>query len=239
MSPSSNASVPNATSPSGDEQAVASFARHLAHDLNNFATVIRTYSELLMADLPEGSTRNDAAEIYRAADTLIAYLQRVTRFARAGTGRPIPQALLPTVRAVVDEFLEARDASPVRLVDGGADAPTHAVYDGEWLRDALRELITNARDASPGTHSIEVIMSQADDAGVRWAVIDVCDHGPGFSDALRGTPEAPFVTTKLGVRGAGFGLTLADAFAEANGGRLRRTREAGVTRVSLWLRVHE
>jgi len=216
---------------------VASFARHLAHDLNNFATVIRTYSELLLADLPDGSTRSDAAEIYRSADTLISYLHRVTQFARAGTGQPVPQALLPTVRGVVDEFLEARELSPVRLVDAGEDAAEQAVFDGEWLRDALRELITNAREASPSTEAVEVVVRCGDNAG--WTVIDVCDRGPGFSSALRGDPETPFVTTKHGVRGAGFGLTLAAAFAEANGGRLRRARDAGVTRVSLWLRVHE
>ncbi len=223
--------------PVSPTQGVAPYARRLAHDLNNFATVVRTYSELLMADLPDGSTRSDAAEIYRSADAMIAYLHRVTRFTRAAVGRPVPISLIAVARDVVEEFAEARDLAPVHLI---GDSAVPVVADPEWLREALRELILNAREAAPPASRIDVVVSeQRERDGERRGVIEVCDAGDGFADSLEGAPEEPFVTTKVGVRGAGFGLTIATAVAEACGAHVRRAREDGVTRVSLWLRVHE
>ena len=75
------------------------YARKIAHDLNNFATVIRTYSELLLSELPaDGGTHADVSEIHRAADAMIAYVQRVARFARAGSMRVNPIDSMPYSR---------------------------------------------------------------------------------------------------------------------------------------------
>ncbi|MFO0094965.1 MAG: hypothetical protein ACK54K_11750, partial [Gemmatimonadaceae bacterium] len=70
------------------------YARQLSHDLNNFTTVVRTYSELLLTELPAAtSTHADVAEIQRAAESMVQYLQRVTRFARASSMRRSPVAV--------------------------------------------------------------------------------------------------------------------------------------------------
>lgn len=216
--------------------AIGYFARKLAHDLNNFATVVRTYSELLLNDLPDGSTHDDVAEIHRAADAMVVYLQRIARFARTASLRPVEFALWPAAQAVVDDFLEARDRAPVRI-SGASDAVVMA--DPHWLRDVLHELIDNARDVAPPTSIIDVVVheSRGTDAA-RWVIVDVCDRGPGFADSVAPNAEDPFVTTKDGIRGAGFGLTIASVFAEQSHGRLVRSREDDVTRVGLWLRVH-
>ncbi len=216
-------------------EALTRYVRHLTHDLNNFATVIRTYGELLLAELPDGATRNDVVEIHRAADSLIAYVQRVSRFARTPTMRLVPVPLESTVRAVAEEFAEARERAMVRLF--GA-APFDVVADPTWLTDVMRELVNNAREAAPSTSVVEIhVRRETDAAGRSWGVLEVCDRGAGFPDDLDGAPTDPFVTTKTGVRGAGFGLTLAAAFAHASGGALERVRDDGVTRVLLRLAV--
>jgi signal transduction histidine kinase len=219
----------------GPSPTTAAFARKLAHDLNNFATVVRTYSELLLTDLPPGGPRDDVGEIHRAADAMVAYLQRVARFARTSALRPAPRHVLPIVRDVVTEFAEARDQAPVQL---GETTEALVDVDPSWLRDVVRELVINAREAAPPDSTITIAVLAHESANdQRWAIIEVRDAGPGFAESVAGNAEDPFVTTKDGVRGAGFGLTLACAFADASGGRLMRTRDAGTTRVALWLPV--
>lgn len=230
---------PSASSPTHvPSPAVAMFARKLAHDINNFATVVRTYSELLLADIPAGPTRDDVSEIHRASDAMVAYLQRVARFSRTSSLRPTDLALLPIVQSVVAEFADAGTMAPVICV-GTTTAQVHV--DQTWCRDVLRELVINAREAAPASTTVTVSVSEfADATQTQWTIVDVRDRGVGFPAAIAANAEDPFVTGKDGVRGAGFGLTVAAAFADASQGRLVRSRvhdgDGELTSVALWLR---
>lgn len=229
----------------GPSPVLSTFARKLAHDLNNFATVVRTYSELLLADLPAGAARDDVGEIHHAADAMVAYLQRVARFARTSSLRPSPRHVLPVVRDVIDEFAatagqgSAEHASgPQATVTLSGASEALVEVDPAWLRDVVRELVLNAREAAPASSVITVAVLEHETANdQRWVIVEVRDYGMGFAPSVASNAEDPFVTTKEGIRGAGFGLTLAAAFAEASGGRLMRSRDAEMTRVALWLRA--
>lgn len=227
--------MPQAILTDAPAPSVTVFARKLAHDLNNFATVVRTYSELLLADLPPGSTHDDVSEIHRASDAMVAYLQRIARFARTNSLRPTEFALAPVVQSVIAELNGVGSDAPIQL-EGESATTVHV--DQAWLRDVLKELLVNAREAAPASTPVSVILRDAHDSeGVRWVVCDVRDSGSGFASTVSSHPEDPFATTKDGVRGAGFGLTLASAFANASQGRLVRSRVGEQTSVALWLRV--
>lgn len=221
------------------------YARKIAHDLNNFATVIRTYSELLLSDLPaDGNTHADVTEIQRAADAMIAYVQRVGRFARVGSMRPHPTDLDAIIGSVVAAL--PSDRVPVRFDSGSGTSLTSVSTDANWFADVLRELIQNARDASPSGGAVVVTRDARilDATGIfgastvpagKWAVVSVTDDGTGFADSVQTNAEDPFVTTKDGVRAAGFGLTLARSFARGHHGQVTRERANDRTVVSLWL----
>ena len=211
------------------------FARKIAHDINNFSTVVRTYSELLLADLPPGTTHDDVTEIHRAADATVSYLQRVVRFARVTNMRPTEQPVMSTVHEIVEDLAEARERAALCL---GSRSETPVSIDTAWLHEVLRELVVNAREAAPaGTTVLIDVRDDADVNGHVCVVIDVQDQGPGFAAVVEVNAEDPFVTTKDNVRGAGFGLTIAAAFADASRNTLVRTRVGETTHVALWLRA--
>jgi signal transduction histidine kinase len=230
----------------GDRHAaLGGFARKLSHDLNNFATVMRTYSELVLADLPTSNpTHADVAEVHRAANAMVTYVQRISRFARAASIRLQPHVL----GLLVDDAINAsgvNELAPVRvaIADDARRATVHT--DATWSIDVLRELLQNAREASPLGASVtltaDVRRVESDElhggqlvrAG-RWATVAVVDSGPGFAASVNATAEEPFVTTKEGARGAGFGLTVASALARAQHGVLTRERIDATTVVALW-----
>ena len=225
--------------------ALGLYARKIAHDLNNFATVIRTYSELLLSELPaDGNTHADVTEIQRAADAMIAYVQRVGRFARVSSMRANQNDLDAIIESVVVAL--PSDRVPVRFDNSIGTTLTSVLADANWFADVVHELVQNARDASPVGGTVVVtrdarvldttaaIGASKVPAG-QWAAVSVTDDGAGFADAVQATAEDPFVTTKDGVRAAGFGLTLARSFARGHHGHLTRERVNDRTVVSLWL----
>gem|GEM_PF-1154643 len=236
---------PNPERTSERHAALGLYARKIGHDLNNFATVIRTYSELLLSDLPADSTTHaDVSEILRAADAMIAYVNRVGRFARVGSMRANPADLDAAIANVISAL--PSNHVPVRFDTGTGAALTSVATDANWFADVLRELIQNARDASPAGGAVVVTRDARvlDTAAIfdastvppgTWAVVSVTDNGAGFADSVRANAEDPFVTTKDSVRAAGFGLTLALAFAHGQQGQLTRGRANDRTAVSLWL----
>jgi signal transduction histidine kinase len=204
------------------------FARRLSHDLNNYATVVRTYSELLLADLPPDSpSRADVEEIQRAAEGTVAYIQRVTRFSRAGMMRRGPVSVDDTL---ADLAASAAAECPGRAVTVQSATAASVATDAPWFRDALLELLRNAHDAAPAGTAIRV------EAHVQASLVAVrvADAGPGASGDA-GDLFEPFTSTKQGVRGAGQGLAMVKAFALAGGGDLTIERVNDETVVTLTL----
>ena len=224
--------------------ALSLFARRMSHDMSNFVTVVRTYSELLLADLPpDGPVHGDVEEIHRAADAMIEYMQRIVRFAR--TGGAVPGAL-SFDEAIADAVKSSAHSSRVR-VQLASDATVN--IDAILLADSVRELIANACEASPATSFVHVrtwnesVREAIVDGGMpidagAWSVLEIADEGPGFASEVAADALDPFVTTKHAVRGAGFGLSLARSAAWNGGGQMivetRSSAEPG-TRVRMWL----
>lgn len=224
--------------------ALSLFARRMSHDMSNFVTVVRTYSELLLADLPPaGATHADVQEIHRAADAMIEYMHRIVRFARSHSSRPgavqLDESIADTVRssAFADRVRVQLSSDAIVFVDAGS------------LADSVRELIANACEASPAGSIVHVrtwrerLAQPIVDGGMpieagTWAVLELADEGPGFSEDVRDDALDPFVTTKHAVRGAGFGLSLARSAAWNGGGQLVMERPNAAlpgTRVRMWL----
>lgn len=223
--------------------ALAVFSRRLSHDLSNFLTVIRTYSELLLADVsPDDPSRADLGEIGQAADETVAYLQRASAFGRALHAPVGPLAIDGLVTAATAQLL-ASGRGPIECeATSGARAQAAAGV----LAEALHELVTNAREAAGAAATLRVRTrhvvqdAPAIDGGVpipagAWGVIEVRDPGPGFAATLEPDACDPFVTSKAGVRGAGLGLAIARAAAWGAGGQLTLGRDGDETVARLYL----
>lgn len=210
-------------------ETIVRFARKVSHDLNNFSTVVRTYSELLLSDLPPDSpTYADVAEIQRAAESMVQYLQRITKFARAGSLKRAPVSVDAGAQDAVSLFATT---APTRLVQLVVQSGATILADQLWWRDVLLELLQNAHDAAP-TGSTIVVRTDRDGDSV---AVCVEDDGAGFPDAVLAHAVEPMVTGKAGGRGAGMGLAIVGAFVDTLGGTLEVERRDARTVVTVRL----
>ena len=214
--------MPTDTNAEPEREALVRFAKRVSHDINNFSTVVRTYSELLLSDIPESDPRQaDVVEIHRAADATVRYLQRVTQFSRADSMRRLPTLVddgIADAQAVLAAELGDR---AVNVTAGGGQI----LADARWWRDVVVELLRNAHAAAPAGSAI-VIRSAVQDAVV---TVDVEDEGDGIPADLASTVTEPFVTSQKGARGAGIGLAIVAAIVHTLGGSMHIDRIDGTT----------
>ncbi len=85
------------------------------------------------------------------------------------------------------------------------------------VSQALRSLVTNAQDASPGTAAVVVAVREDG----KLLSISIRDRGAGMPDEILARIGEPFFTTKPPGRGMGLGLFLARAVIEGVGGSLQ------------------
>jgi nitrogen fixation/metabolism regulation signal transduction histidine kinase len=104
------------------------------------------------------------------------------------------------------------------------------------VRQLLNNLVTNALEALDGISephlNIATRLEQAGDAA--YAMVIVCDNGPGFQRELLSRVFDPYITSKP--KGTGLGLAIVKKIVEEHGGRIEAdNRPEGGARVRVVL----
>ena len=168
------------------------------------------------------------------AERLKRMVAELLQFARPMDVRLGEVALGPLVAGAVEAARSAAgDAGPIDLsieIDASAtssrDADALFACDGELVRQAVINLVTNALQAPGRRGPVRVRISGGTD---RRALIEVIDDGAGVPEELVDRIFEPFFTTRP--TGTGLGLSVVQRIAEAHGGELshRATTGGGAT----------
>jgi len=215
------------------ERRMRRFLSDASHELRTPLTSIRGFAELYRqgAATPEELPRlmrrieDEGARMGLLVDDLLL-------LARLDEERPLARTVVDLVPLATDAVHDARAVDPDRDVTLDVVGTRFAVVGDEpRLRQVLANLVGNARKHTPAGTPIEVRL-QADDG---YVAVEVVDHGPGLSpeDAER-VFERFFRASESRTRaegGAGLGLAIVAALAEAHGGSVavRETPGGGAT----------
>ena len=93
-----------------------------------------------------------------------------------------------------------------------------ADVDPDRIRQALENLLHNARTHAPGSPIVVTLRREERDSGA-WAVMEVHDQGPGIAPTVLGQFMARFVCGQYS-KGLGLGLYLAHNIMKTHGGML-------------------
>ena len=176
------------------------------------------------------SARVEVARLDRLASNLLL-LARTTDGGLAIARESTDLAAL--LRDVTSSFgARSEQAGIALLVDALSTDPI--AVDPVRVRQAVSNLVDNALRVTPRGGTVTVRASDLD--GV--ATVEVVDTGPGFPPELRDTAFGLFVRGPVGARsadGAGLGLAIVAAVAEAHGGQTTIAAPVAGARVSITL----
>ena len=219
----------------------------VAHDFNNFLTVIVGSIELL-----RGSIGNDAVSRQRldmmanAADRATRLIRQLLAFARRQPLQPeivnlapVVHEVLPLVQRAVGESVTVECVIAAGLWNTSVDTAE--------FQAAVLNLAINGRDAMPdgGKLTIELGNASLDDAYAalhaevepgQYVLFAITDTGTGIDPATMAKVLDPFFTTKPPGEGTGLGLPQVYGFVKQSGGHLKIYSEPGEgTTVKLYL----
>jgi signal transduction histidine kinase len=199
------------------------FVADASHELRTPLTVIRGQIEVLAAqrepsvpeiEATEHVVRGEIARMTRLVDDLLL----LARSEQPEFLRPTPLDLEP----FLDDVWDATAAIAERDFEYGPIATGTLVADGDRVAQALRNLAANAARHTQAPHGVIRLSATAlDDGRVR---LSVEDDGPGIPAAERTRVFERFHRGENAPRsgpGAGLGLAIVLAIAEAHGGTAR------------------
>lgn len=223
-------------------ESVGRLAGGVAHDFNNFLTVIRGYTRMLAQGLESSSPlREDVAQMTAACDQALLLTQQLLAFSRR-------QELEPTVLDLNKVILNMAGILAHLLGDSIEVQITHSVREARVKADAgqmhqvILNLLLNARDAMPKGGSVRIETSEAElsDADLRrfpdavpgrYVMLSISDDGLGMNEATRAHVFEPFFTTKPIGKGTGLGLSTVYGIVRQTGGQIQveTERDRGTT----------
>ena len=223
----------------------------LAHDFNNWLTVILGNAEELVDALEAQPELRDIAHMIQMAGERGAELTR--RLLAFGRRQPLTPQILAVGEAIASiRPLIARSLPEnieLQLLDMERRWCVYA--DRAQLEAAILNLCINARDAMPegGKLTIQLLLVEMEDQKTEpgkplppgeYVVIAVADNGHGIPQDVMDHVFEPFFTTKDEASGSGLGLSMVYGFVKQSNGDVTIYSEPGHgTQVKLYLpRAH-
>ena len=212
------------------------FVAAVSHELRTPVAVINSAA----GNLADGVVGDPArvkrygATIQTEARRLGETVERVLQLAGLGSGRPLPTAPVSAASLVHDAVqqssLDAERAGVDVQVQVAADLPA-ILGDAGALQSAVQNLVGNAIKYAGDDRWVQVRVTSTGAVREREVRIAVEDHGPGLDADERQLVFEPFYRGRTAVanqiQGSGLGLSLVRRIADAHGGRVELTTEAG------------
>lgn len=216
--------------------AIGKMAAHVTHEIRNPLSAMGLNVEMLEEELshgdPPAEVKKLLASIHREVQRLEHLSEEYLRVARLPQPRMESEDVAATVREVVAFAAPELQVSGCTATVSVEPALPTALFDEAQIRQALLNLLRNAREAMPGGGPIAVHVS----AVGMSVVVDVDDRGGGIPESIRSRVFDPFFSTKG--EGTGLGLAITRHIVEAHGGTIVcEPRKEGGTRFRLALPI--
>jgi signal transduction histidine kinase/ActR/RegA family two-component response regulator len=218
-------------------EAVGQLAGGIAHDFNNIITVIKGYSELLVAHIRAGDPLARFAEqISQAGDRASALTRQLLAFSRKQKTERQP-ADIGLLAKNLGKMLSVLVGERYKLTYSFDPKLVRVMADPSQIEQIILNLVVNARDAMPHGGTIEIrtqtvqveelTAAKYESAPGRYARLSVIDSGTGMSPETLTKIFQPFFTTKEVGKGTGLGLSIVYAAAKQGDGFVQVESELG------------
>jgi len=196
------------------------FVSDASHELRTPLAAVRAYAELFergASTRPEDLERS-LSGIARESQRMTGLVEDLLLLARLDERRPLEREEVEFDALVAEAVDAARVLDPERPLELELE-PAVVVGDRDRLREIVDNLLSNVRSHTPPTAPVRVSLRR-DDGN---AVLAVSDSGPGLSHEQAARVFERFwrsdESRSRASGGAGLGLSIVAAIADAHGGR--------------------
>jgi CheY-like chemotaxis protein len=227
--------------------AIGRLAGGMAHDFNNFLTVINGFAALILKNMPELDPMHHGMElIAQTGERAAALIRKLLAFSRQ---QPVEMRVLD-----LNQILNEMNPMLERLIGEDVDLQIRTAAelqpvkaDPGQIEQVVINLVVNARDAMPvggvltiSTENVvlsnEFVAQQPDLKPGRYVRLSVCDTGMGMSDEVKEHLFEPFFTTKGKDKGTGLGLPIVYGIVMQSNGHIDVRSDLGKgTQMDLYL----
>jgi signal transduction histidine kinase len=219
-------------------ESVGRLAGAVAHDFNNFLTVIAGYSQIALKQLPpHHSLRGSIEEISKATTRATHLARQLLTFSQ----RQLSEAknyVLDDVLRDVEQMLARLIGSDIELVLSLHAGAGTILADPGHIEQVIMNLAVNAKDAMPngGRLLLETANLRVDEQGPQpseaappgvYVMLSVSDTGIGMPAEVKEHLFEPFFTTKQPGKGTGLGLSTVYGIVKQSGGSISVHSEPG------------
>ena len=219
-------------------ETVGRLAGGVAHEFNSILTAIIGQSELLLGDLPAGSSMaKSATEISKAAGRAATLTRQLLAYGR--------KQLLQPETLDLNQVLASMEGMFHHLMGGDVDTQIVPALDLQTVKadagqieQVIINMAINARDAMPngGKLTLETANVSFDQESVSrypelkpgdYVMVAITDTGTGMSEEVKARVFEPFFTTKGIGQGTGLGLSTCYGIIKQSGGHISVYSELG------------
>jgi len=205
--------------------AIGRLTANVGHEVKNPINAMVVHLELLRGKLAAGAFDSQGAQ--KHVEILADEMHRLDRVVEtlADFSRPMELDLRDhDLRRVVEQTLELAGAElkehGVRVAFGSPPTPIPVHVDAELMRQALLNLLLNAKQAMPAGGIIRVAVRRDQ----RHAIVEIADDGMGIPAATLPRIFDLYFTTKP--RGSGIGLAMTYRIVQLHGGAMQVRSDA-------------
>jgi two-component system NtrC family sensor kinase len=196
--------------------ALGKMAAGVAHEINNPLGGILLYSNLILEDLPEGSsTHENARKIIQQTIRCKEIVQNLLDFSRIHTRDMGPLKINDVINTCLNLVKDQSMFHGIEVETRFAEMVPEVIGDRDRLEDVFLNLFINAADAMKGNGKLTITSKLDLDDSVK---ILVTDTGEGIGEEHLPHIFEPFFTTKEPGKGTGLGLSIAYGTVRKHGG---------------------
>src|ERR1035441_7557855 len=219
-------------------ESIGRLAGGVAHDFNNYLTVINGYCDLLLSRLtPDDPDREGLVDARQAGERAATLTRQLLAFGRKQILSPSPLSLNQIVSSM-ETMLRCMVPENIDIATVLAPGLGAAMADTGQIGQVLMNLVANARDAMPNGGKIRIETANVDvqsATGERdrdiapgaYITLAVADTGVGMDERTRALIFEPFFTTKELGKGTGLGLAMVYGIVKQSGRAIAVRSEPG------------
>jgi signal transduction histidine kinase/CheY-like chemotaxis protein/HPt (histidine-containing phosphotransfer) domain-containing protein len=216
----------------------SAFFANISHEIRTPLTAINGFAELLLSsDRSEEERRSDAKVIRRNGEHLLTLINDILDQSKIEAGKMSVEPLLCCPARVIGEVQSmlrgrANEKGVALEVNFQGPTPSKVRTDPTRLRQILINLVANAiKFTKDGSVTLEVAIKPAVTAANPILELKITDTGIGMTQQQQALLFKPFVQADASISrhygGSGLGLSISRYFAQALGGDIVVTSQAG------------